>query len=60
MSTKLGRHGNCGAEVEENVEEVQRSRNKLVDCELFSEANSDEVEEREHAEYRYKHVVVDE
>jgi len=59
VSTKLSRHGNCGAEVEENVEEVQGSRNKLVDGELFSEANSDEVEEREHAEYRYKHVVVD-
>jgi len=59
MSTKLCSHGNCRTEVEEDVEEIQGSWNKLVECEFFPEANGDEVEEREHAEYGYEHVVVD-
>jgi len=59
MHFEVSSHGDRTAEPEDSVEQVKTSWNEFVEGKILLEANGDEVEQRNHREDRYKHVVVD-
>ena len=59
MHTQFSRHGNGSAEPEDDVQEIDDERQEGVDGEALSECGGDKVEEREHAEDRDEHAVID-
>lgn len=59
MCAQLGRHGNGGAEEEDDVEGVEDDWDDRVAGEAVVEGDRNQVEEGEHAEGGYEHIVVD-
>jgi hypothetical protein len=57
---ELGGHGDSGAKQEDDVEQVDDNGEDWVTRERLVEGDQDEVEQRQHGEGRYEHIVVDE
>lgn len=59
MCAQLGCRGDGGAEQENDIERVQDDGEDRVAREAVIEGDRDQVEQRQHAESRTEHVVVD-
>lgn len=57
---ELSRHGNCGAEEENDIEQVNDDWEYGMSHKRVVEGDKYEVEERDHGKCRHEHVVVDE
>lgn len=59
MRTEVCSGCDTTAEEEERVQEVKSDHDDRVEGEILLDGRGNEVEQRQHSEYRYEHVVVD-
>ena len=59
MYAKLSSRGDCAAEPEEDVQEIESDRENRVDREAFIKGRREEVDQGENGEDHDKHVIID-